>query len=87
MKKKIFAGAILSSFFVLALGNIFASINFNQESYDEVINEEELFDNQFAHTLDSKNALANDELLENNEIYKDIYYSQLKANGGEDYAK
>ena len=64
MKKKIFAGAILSSFFVLALGNIFASINFDQESYDEVINEEELFDNQFAHTLDSKNALANDELLE-----------------------
>ena len=30
---------------------------------------------------------TNDELLENNEIYKDIYYSQLKANGGEDYAK
>lgn len=30
---------------------------------------------------------TNNELLENNEIYKDIYYSQLKANGGEDYAK
>ena len=30
---------------------------------------------------------TNEELLENNEIYKDIYYSQLKSNGGEDYAK
>ena len=30
---------------------------------------------------------TSNELLENNEIYKDIYYSQLKANGGEDYAK
>ena len=27
---------------------------------------------------------ANDELLKTNEVYQDIYYSQLKANGGED---
>ena len=30
---------------------------------------------------------TNDELLESNTVYQDIYYSQLKANGGEDYAK
>ena len=27
---------------------------------------------------------TNDELLKTNEVYQDIYYSQLKANGGED---
>ena len=27
---------------------------------------------------------TNEELLANNSIYQDIYYSQLKANGGED---
>lgn len=64
MKKKIFVGAILSSFFAIALGSIFSSLNNNDEKFNDVINEEELFDNQFAHVLEPKNALANDELLE-----------------------